>query len=303
MVSNTPLAWPVKLRDNTIYVLDETLLPIEEKYIVVNSLDTALKVLVQMKTRAFGQVLLFFYTCAILGDIDNVTQSFRSARPTFDFLLLSNILKKVCSKIKNIKEAVNFLLEDFEEKRIKRTKKIAQILPDFSKILTICNVSGELVYLYNSLREIGKDVFFYVSETRPYLQGSRLTMWEFKKANIPAKLIYDNQAAIIMENKLINCIITGSDRSTKNGDLINKIGTYPLAVLAKHYEIPFYALVQYPSEIDIDNINIEERPEKEAFMWVNDNNLPNNLDSFYPAFDITPSRFITKRFDLAGDHN
>lgn len=298
---NTPLAWPVTFKNNIIYVLDETELPTEEKYIEVKTLDDALRVLGQMKTRAFGQVLLFFYTCAISNKIDEIAQEFLRTRPTFDFFLLSRILKEVFRKTNHIKSAVDILLDNFEKKRRNRVKKLASILPDYSKILTICNVSGELVYLYEALRDIGKEAIFYVSETRPYLQGTRLTFWELNRNNIPAKLICDNQSAIIMEKKLVNCVITGSDRSTIKGDIINKIGTYPLAVLANYYNIPFYSLVQYPSDIDVNDIVIEERPKEEIFMFINNNYLYANLDAIYLSFDITPSELITGRIDMEGN--
>lgn len=297
---NSPLAWPVTLKDNIIYVLDETRLPIEE-YVKVRSLENALKVLGQMKTRAFGQVLLFFYTCAITNKIDEIAQEFIKIRPTFDFLLLTKILNDIHKKTKDIKMAVKVLLSDFEEKRRERIKNLANILPDFSKILTICNVSGELVYLYESLKNIGKNAIFYVSETRPYLQGSRLTFWELQRVNIPSKLICDNQAAIIMRDNLVNCVVTGSDRSTTKGDIINKIGTYPLAVLAKYYNIPFFSLIQYPSNIDINKIEIEERPVEEIFMWINKEDLKIHTDMIYPSFDITPSNLITARIDITGN--
>lgn len=297
---NSPLAWPVTLKDNIIYVLDETSLPIEE-YVKVRSLENALKVLGQMKTRAFGQVLLFFYTCAITNKIDEIAQEFIKIRPTFDFLLLTKILNDIHKKTKDIKMAVKVLLSDFEEKRRERIKNLANILPDFSKILTICNVSGELVYLYESLKNIGKNAIFYVSETRPYLQGSRLTFWELQRVNIPSKLICDNQAAIIMRDNLVNCVVTGSDRSTTKGDIINKIGTYPLAVLAKYYNIPFFSLIQYPSNIDINKIEIEERPVEEIFMWINKEDLKIHTDMIYPSFDITPSNLITARIDITGN--
>jgi len=298
---NTPLAWPVTFKNNIIYVLDETELPTEEKYIEVKTLDDALRVLGQMKTRAFGQVLLFFYTCAISNKIDEIAQEFLRTRPTFDFFLLSRILKEVFEKTNDIKSAVDILLDNFEKKRRNRVKKLASILPDYSKILTICNVSGELVYLYEALRDIGKEAIFYVSETRPYLQGTRLTFWELNRNNIPAKLICDNQSAIIMEKKLVNCVITGSDRSTIKGDIINKIGTYPLAVLANYYNIPFYSLVQYPSDIDVNEIVIEERPKEEIFMFINNNYLYAHLDAIYLSFDITPSELITGRIDMEGN--
>lgn len=295
---NSSLAWPVRIENKTIYVLDETLLPFEEKYVEVKNLDDALAVLGGMKTRAFGQVLLFFYTCRVLNRIDEVASAFKKIRPTFDFYNLAAILKQGC-KGRDIAEAVKDFTGKFEIKRRQRAKKLALLLPDFSEILTICNVSGELVYLYSSLKEAGKDAQFYVSETRPYLQGTRLTFWELNNAGIPAKLICDNQAASLMEEAKINCVITGSDRSNKEGDIINKIGTYSLAVLCEFYKIPFYVLTQYPSDEEIEKIEIEERSEKETFMWLTrDRDLP---DAVYPAFDITPSRLVSGWIDISGE--
>jgi methylthioribose-1-phosphate isomerase len=252
-----------------------------------------------MKTRAFGQVLLFFYTCVLLEEIDKVALAFKKVRPTFDFSQLAETLKEVCQKIPNIKEAVKTIVNEFEKKRKERAKKLAHILPNFPKILTICNLNGELIYLYYALKEMGKEAIFFVSETRPYLQGTRLTLWELNQASIPAKLLCDNQAAILMEGGQINCVITGSDRSNKNGDIINKIGTYALARLSHYFHIPFYVLMQYPREIEIETILIEERPQKEVFMWLKERNpFP---EAIYPAFDITPAKFISGWIDISGE--
>jgi len=287
---HNPLAFPVTMENNTIYVLDETQLPFKERYIAVKSLDEALEVLGKMKTRAFGQVLLFFYTCALVREIDKTAIAFKKIRPTFDFFRLAEILKTACGQNLDIRQAVNGFVQGFEEKRKKRAKKLAKLLPAEARILTICNLNGELVYLYSALKEIGKEAIFFVSETRPYLQGTRLTFWELNKAHIPAKLICDNQAAILMKDGQINCVITGSDRSNKKGDIINKIGTYALARLAHYFKIPFYALTQYPREIDIENIEIEERTKEEVFMWLKKRTFP---ETIYPAFDITPAKYIS----------
>jgi len=295
---NSPLAFPVRFKNNTIYVLDETRLPFEEIYIEVKDLNDALKVLGEMKTRAFGQVLLFFYTCVLLGKVDEVALAFKKKRPTFDFLYLAEMVKGVFQKMPDIKEAINIIVNGFEKKRKERAKNLAHLLPKSSQILTICNLNGELVYLYEALKEIKKEAMFFVSETRPYLQGTRLTFWELSKANIPAKLICDNQAAILMKEKKINCVIVGSDRSNKKGDIINKIGTYPLARLAYHFHIPFYVLTQYPKEIDIEKIEIEERPEREVFMWLKERDFPKAV---YPAFDITPGRYISGWINISGE--
>jgi methylthioribose-1-phosphate isomerase len=295
---NSPLAFPVRLQKNTISVLDETRLPREETYIAVRNLNDALEVLGQMKTRAFGQVLLFFYTCVLSEEIDAVAEAFKKTRPTFDFFLLAEILKGAAQKTSTVSEAAETIIEGFDEKRKRRAQRLAEILPPEAHILTICNVNGELIYLYEALKEIGKTADFFVSETRPYLQG-RLTLWELRQAAIPAQAICDNQAAIVMKNGLINCVITGSDRSTERGDIINKIGTYAMARLAHYFHIPVYVLIQFPRTINIDEITIEERSPQEVFIGLNgEGPWP---EALYPSFDITPSAFISGRIDISGE--
>jgi len=119
---HNPLAFPVTMENNTIYVLDETQLPFKERYIAVKSLDEALEVLGKMKTRAFGQVLLFFYTCALVREIDKTAIAFKKIRPTFDFFRLAEILKTACGQNLDIRQAVNGFVQGFEEKRKKRAK-------------------------------------------------------------------------------------------------------------------------------------------------------------------------------------
>lgn len=294
----SPLCFPIRLEEDNIFVLDETRLPFEEKYIKVNTLKGALKVLGEMKTRAFGQVLLFFYTCVLHKDIDEVASTFKETRPTFDFDRLAETLKKYAREKEDLREVVNRIVKEFEKNRIKRAKKLAGLLPARANILTICNLNGELIYIYQALKEMGKSACFFVCETRPYLQGTRLTLWELNRANIPVRILCDNQAAILMKEGAVNCVIVGSDRSNKKGDIINKIGTYSLAILAKYFHIPFYALIQFPKDIEIEEINIEQRQEKEVFMWIDKrDSWPRAI---YPAFDITLKRFISDWIDISG---
>jgi methylthioribose-1-phosphate isomerase len=295
----SPLLFPVKLKNDKIIVLDETRLPSEEVYIEVSNLEEALLVLESMKTRSLGQVLLFFYSCALFGDIfsiDEIVRRFREKRPTFDFPLLGEILKKQERFGLSSKQAVDNFVSEFDRLRRARACKLAEILPNSANILTICNVNGELLYLYEELQRIEKKGFFYVSETRPYLQGARLTFWELRKNNIPCKLICDNQAAVLMREKRINCVITGADRATTRGDIINKIGTYSLARLARYFNISFYSLTQYPRDLDIDSVKIEERDAREVFMFLED--IDFDIDAIYPSFDITKSEFVTECIEL-----
>jgi methylthioribose-1-phosphate isomerase len=291
---DSPLLFPVKLKDDTIFVLDETLLPFKEEYIKVVNIDEALKVLKDMKTRSLGQVLLYFYSCILFRkeiSFNDLAQSFTAARPTFDFSMLAYIMQAGVSKGARPQDVVFGFVKGFDAARKKRAAYLASILPKPANILTICNVNGELLYLYEELKKLDKQGIFYVSETRPYLQGTRQTFWELDKNQVPAKVVCDNQAAALMEKGLVNCVVTGADRATSNGDIVNKIGTYALARLAQYFKIPFYPLTQYPRNMDIDTIIIEERPKEEAFMF-----LPGAvaIDAFYPAFDAVRREFITK---------
>ena len=296
---HSPLAFPVRLQKDTISVLDETRLPRDETYIEVKNLNDALEVLGQMKTRAFGQVLLFFYTCVLSDEIDTVAAAFKKTRPTFDFFLLADILKMSVQKTSTVHEAVERIIEGLDEKRKRRAQSLAEILPSEARILTICNVNGELIYINEALKAIDKTAAFFVSETRPYLQGTRLTLWELRQAAIPAQALCDNQAAMVMQKGLINCVITGSDRSNDRGDIINKIGTYALARLAHYFNIPFYVLTQFPRAINIEEITIEERPQEEVFIGLDERGpWP---EAMYPSFDITPSAFISGWIDISGE--
>lgn len=296
---NSPLLFPVKLKGDKITVLDETLLPFKQVYIEVSDLGKALWVLSSMKTRSLGQVLLFFYSCLLFKEefsIDQIAAEFKHKRPTFDFSFLSEILKQRQQQGLSLKQAVDSFISDFDRLRKERARQLAGLLPACANILTICNINGELIYLYEELKRIKKEGFFYISETRPYLQGTRLTFWELKENGIPCRLICDNQAAILLKRGKINCVVAGADRATKKGDIINKIGTYAMARLAKYFNIPFYSLTQYPRDIDIESIQIEQRPKQEAFMFMEGDF--SGIDAVYASFDITKSEFVTKCIQL-----
>lgn len=298
---NSPLLFPVKLDGKRIYVLDETQLPFREEYIIVDSLDKALWALSSMKTRALGQVLLFLYSCVLFKEEfspDQISRQFKEKRPTFDFLFLAQILRRQLQTTPDIRAAVDRFIYEFDSLRKGRCQQLAQVLPAAADILTICNVNGELIYLYQALCRIAKKAKFIVCETRPYLQGTRLTFWELRKNNIPAQVICDNQTAALMRQGRINCVVIGADRATTRGDVINKVGTYAIARLAKHFNIAVYSLTQYPRDIDLKAVAIEERPGEETFMFLREDF--SMADAVYPAFDITPAEFITKSMELSG---
>lgn len=180
----------------------------------------------------------------------------------------------------------------------------SQLIPNGAKVLTHCN-TGALAtggigtafgVLLTAHRE-GKNIHVYADETRPLLQGARLTMWELMNAGIPASLITDNSAAWTVKTKKISLIITGADRITANGDTANKIGTYNLALLAQAHRIPFY-IAAPTSTIDRsllhgDAIPIEERGADEIINGFGKRVAPENAAVFAPAFDVTPNELIT----------
>ena len=137
----------------------------------------------------------------------------------------------------------------------------------------------------------------FADETRPLLQGSRLTAWELSQDNIPVTLITDNMAGWVMKNKMVNAVIVGADRITKNGDVANKIGTYSVAVLAKEHNIPFYVAAPVSTfDFTLENgeeIPIEERDKAEVTHVFGVQTAPLDIDVFNPAFDVTPHKFIS----------
>lgn len=180
----------------------------------------------------------------------------------------------------------------------------AALLPDGARVLTHCNAGGLATAGYGTaLAPIrtaharGRRVHVFVDETRPFLQGARLTAWELQAAGIPQTLITDNMAGYFMRRGAIDCVIVGADRIVANGDVANKIGTYSLAVLAKAHGIPFYVAAP-SSTIDLslphgDAIPIEERDPAEVTHLAGQPIAPAGVPAAHPAFDVTPHELIT----------
>jgi methylthioribose-1-phosphate isomerase len=178
------------------------------------------------------------------------------------------------------------------------------LLPPACSILTHCNAGilatggrGTALGIVTGAWEKGKLKCVYIDETRPLLQGARLTAWEMKRANIPATLITDNTAAVLMKQRKIDAVMVGADRIAINGDCANKVGTYSLAVLARYHGIPFYFAAPV-STIDFqmktgNDIPIEEREEREVTEVAGKRIAPAGIAVYSPAFDATPNELIT----------
>jgi methylthioribose-1-phosphate isomerase len=183
-------------------------------------------------------------------------------------------------------------------------KNGAVLLPSSGGILTHCNAGalatcgyGTALGVIRAAVESGKKLHVYADETRPFLQGSRLTAWELVKDNIPTTVISDNMAGAIMRQGKIGAVIVGADRIAANGDVANKIGTYTVAVLAKEHGIPFYVAAPW-STIDMETpdgskIPIEQRSSREVTHIAGKQMTPNGVKIENPAFDVTPNSYVT----------
>ena len=180
----------------------------------------------------------------------------------------------------------------------------AEIFPNAASVLTHCNTGflatggiGTALGVIQTCWEQHKLKHVYIDETRPLFQGARLTAWELQKLGIPCTLITDNAAGFLMQQRLVNSVVVGADRIAANGDVANKVGTYSLAVLAKHHSIPMYVAAP-SSSIDFDmrngrGIPIEQRSSREVVEPLGKSIAPKGTDVYSPAFDITPSELIT----------
>ena len=180
----------------------------------------------------------------------------------------------------------------------------AELLPDFATVLTHCNAGGLATGGYGTAvgviygaREAGKTIHVFADETRPLLQGARLTAWELADQGIDVTVICDSAAATVLRQGRIDAVITGADRIAANGDVANKIGTYPLAVLADRHDVPFY-IAAPASTFDPDtatggDIVIEERDPVEVHCWAEVRVTPEVAAAWNPAFDVTPAELVT----------
>jgi methylthioribose-1-phosphate isomerase len=180
----------------------------------------------------------------------------------------------------------------------------AELLGDSATVLTHCNAGalatagyGTALGVVRAACEAGKSINVFADETRPFLQGARLTAWELHKDHIPVTVIADNMAGSVLSGGRIDCVIVGTDRTAANGDVANKIGTYPLAVMARRHAVPFYVAAPL-SSIDLGcadgtAIPIEQRAPTEISEFAGTRITPRGVDIFNPAFDVTPAELVT----------
>jgi methylthioribose-1-phosphate isomerase len=312
----SPLFEPVLWEGDGFRILDEISLPERIQYISVRDVSQAINAVREMKTRAFGQVLTFLYSGALLAQnyhrkeipllrhsFYQMTEKFCRARPTFDFQGLGQYFDDWLEKLPEHVSAGEWISEqarDFAGQIVRarnaRARLAASLLPDQARVLTHCNMSGELLATAQHCAAMGKDIAVIATETRPYLQGARLTAWELARGGVRVSLIPDCAVAQVMARGEVNAVMIGSDRAAQNGDIINKIGTYPLAVMAKRYGVPFHVLVQDPrSLVQGIDVPIEERPGAELLNFQGQQLIEHDsITARYPAFDVTPAALISR---------
>jgi methylthioribose-1-phosphate isomerase len=314
---------------NAIKIIDQTKLPGELKYIYIRDLKSLWEAIVLLKVRGAPALGAAAGLGVYLGikdiragnfikfsqELDKVIRYIGSARPTARNLfwglerMRAAAFKnkdKPLTKIKELilAEADKIIKEDMSSCRL-IGRFGAKLIKSADVILTICNAGilatidyGTALGVIYRAKQEGKNIKVYACETRPLLQGSRLSAWELNKSGIDFTLICDNMAATLMRQGRIKKVITGADRIAKNGDSANKIGTYNLAVLAGYHKIPFY-IAAPQSSFDLklksgEDILIEERGGKEITeMFFKDPVAPAGIKVYNPAFDVTPHNLIT----------
>ena len=319
------------LEDDTVVILNQTLLPVEEKYVRLTTLQQvwdAIKTLQVRGAPAIGiaaamGIYIYMKDCACtITDSISFKEAFEkgcthlsSSRPTAVNLnwAIGRMRETIeMNSEKPISEIVNALrqtAESIKEEDTKVCRRIgeygAALLKPGMGVLTHCNAGTLAASKYGTAlapiyvaHEQGITLRVYADETRPVLQGARLTAFELHRAEVDVTLICDNMAAMVMSKGWVNSVFVGCDRVAANGDTANKIGTFGVAVLAKNFGIPFYVCAPF-STIDTatpcgDDIVIEERDDTEITeMWYSKRMAPEGIKTFNPSFDVTPASYIT----------
>jgi methylthioribose-1-phosphate isomerase len=313
---------------NHLVILDQTKLPLQIEYLECKNLEQVAKAIKDLNIRgapaigiaaAFGVVLgmqnrNYMNWEEYQNRLNEVISISGGTRPTAVnlFWALDRMRKVVeINKNKNFEELNQLLLKEailiHEEDKLmclKIGEHGANLLEDGYTVLTHCNAGalatggiGTALGIIYTAQDQGKKIKVFADETRPVLQGARLTIWELKQQGVDVTLICDNTAAFLMKKKKIDCVIVGADRVAKNGDVANKIGTYNLAVLAKAHNIPFYVAAPtstFDSAIENgEKIKIEERSSDEVTNWFGKRIAPVGTKVWSPAFDVTSAELIT----------
>jgi methylthioribose-1-phosphate isomerase len=292
-------------------------LPQEEVYVEIRTAEEMFKAIKNMTIRgapAIGVAAAYGIALAAINSknrksLEKKIELIESARPTaYNLFYAVKRMKKLIEgetidTSAFIREAIKIHEED---KRLTELlgENGSKLIKNNSSYMTICNAGalatggiGTALAVFYKAKEAGKNITVFVPETRPFLQGARLTAWELKKNGIKPVLIVDSAASHIMKTEKISGVFTGADRIAGNGDAANKIGTYSLALSAKENEVPFY-IVAPGTTFDLTlksgkQIPIEERADDEVTEFMGQRTAPGDINVKNPAFDVTPNKFIS----------
>ena len=318
------IAEAIEWLDGGLRILDQSRLPQEQIFIDLDNHHDVVLAIKEMRVRgapAIGIAAAYGIALGALGiktanrdeflvQLNQVMQTFATSRPTAVNLFQAiNRMEKAArgDGVAEIKRALVNEAKQIHQGEIAATMQLSQLgaglVKDGFTVLTHCNAGalattgyGTALGVIKAAKEQGKKVSVFATETRPLLQGARLTTWELMQAGIPVTLITDSMAGYFMHQRKIDCVIVGADRIAANGDVANKIGTYTLAVLAKESEIPFYVAAP-TSTIDLSlssgaGIPIEERNPEEVSHIQGVPIAPKGIKAANPAFDVTPHHYI-----------
>ena len=319
---------PVRWQDGRLILIDQTRLPVDEVWRACESwpeVAEAIRGLVVRGAPAIGVAAAFGVVLAarasratdrsgLLADLEEAIKGLAATRPTAVnlFWALDRMrrtaeagpeLSVAALRERLLVEAQAILAEDLAANRAMGAHGAA-LVPEGARLLTHCNAGalatagyGTAVGVIRAAHEQGRLALVWVDETRPVMQGSRLTAWELAKEGIPHRLISDVAAGFVMKRGEVDLVVTGADRIAANGDTANKIGTYSVAVLARHHRIPFYVAAPSstidPSIATGASIVIEERDAAEVRGVAGRQTAPSASPVFNPAFDVTPAELIT----------
>jgi len=316
----------IEWTDDGVVMLDQRALPQQEIYLTFNRSEQVIEAVADLVIRGAPAIGVAAAMGMALGaqSFSDEPEEFRAqmadlsarmnaARPTAVNLrwavrranrVAEEALAEgvAAAKARLITEARLMHQQDIEMNRAIGQHGVA-LVPDEATILTHCNAGalatagyGTALGVVRAAQEAGKNVNVLADETRPFLQGARLTTWELQKDDIPVTLITDNMAGHLMKQGKVDCVLVGSDRIAANGDVANKIGTYTVAVLAQRHDIPFYVAAP-TSTVDLeaasgDDIPIEERSSDEVVVINGLRIVPDGVSAAYPAFDVTPNDLV-----------